>query len=119
MRGQNVTEEWVKKQITKEIKGRPALRYFMPSASAYGKSGVHDYVICQHGFYWTIEAKRNREKPRDDQIDFANDIRAAGGISLLINEHTLNEVKYVADYIEQFRKLPAGHDFEVYRKPFL
>lgn len=116
MKGQNVTEEWVKKEIKGILKDRPALRMFMPSASMYGKSGVHDFIICQHGFYWTIEAKRHREPPTDLQIDFGNDVRAAGGICLLINEHVLDEVTYVADYIEKFRKLPSGHDFEVYRK---
>lgn len=106
----------VKKQIKKIFKGRPALKYDMPPAAMYGKAGRHDFIICQRGLFWTIEAKYGYNIPTDLQIDFANEVSEAEGISLCINEKTLGEVEYVADYIESHRKLPAGHDFEVYRK---
>lgn len=112
-----IDEDWVKKEIKKILKGRHKLHWDMPPAMMYGKSGRHDFIICQHSLHWTIEAKAGNNTPTDNQIDFANDTAAAGGISLCINEHTLNEVAYVADYIETHRKLPAGHNFEVYRKP--
>ena len=117
MRGQNINEDWVKKQVKNILNAVGSdLRFFMPSASQFGKAGVHDFVICFCGFYWTIETKAGRNKPTDQQIDFANDVKAAGGISLCVNEFTLDEVKHVIQYVYRHKTLPTGHDFEAYRK---
>ena len=117
MKGQNLGEDWVKKEVKKILKEYGTeLRYFMPVAGQFGKVGVHDFIVCQRGFYWTIETKAGRNAPTDQQIDFANDIILAGGICLCINEFTLNEVRYTCDYIQKFGKTPSGHNFEAYRK---
>lgn len=111
-----IDEDWVKAQVKLTLKRFPDLHYYMPVAGVYGKSGTHDFIICQRGLFWTIETKAGSNKPTDNQIDFANDIAKAGGISLCINEHTVAEVEYVGTFVESHGKLPAGHNFEVFRK---
>lgn len=111
-----IDEDWVKKEVKAILDRFPELMWDMPPAAMYGNAGRHDFIICQRGFYWTIETKAGKRPPTDNQIDFANDVAKAGGISLCINEFKLGEVEYVAMYIQEKGKLPAGHDFEVYRK---
>ncbi|MES2704829.1 MAG: hypothetical protein V4649_19495 [Bacteroidota bacterium] len=112
-----IDEDWVKKEVKILLKPFAAeMHWWMPSAGTYGKSGTHDFIITQNGLSWTIETKAGKNKPTDLQIDFANNIAKAGGISLCINEWTLAEVTYVAKYIETNLAHPAGHDFETYRK---
>lgn len=85
-----VSEEWVKKEV-KAILDDFGVQYFMPSASMYGKAGAHDFICCAVGHYVSIEAKTssNSKGATDLQIEFAKDVRAAGGVALLINEHHL------------------------------
>ena len=111
-----VDEDWVKKEVKLELKKWPSLHFDMPPAAVYGKAGRHDFLICQRSLFWTIETKAGKNVPTDNQIDYANDIVKAGGMSLCINELTLGEVAYACEYINNFGKLPTGHDFEVYRK---
>lgn len=111
-----ISEDWVKAQVKLVLKRFPTLHYYMPVAGAYGKSGTHDFIVCQQGLFWTIETKAGKNTTTDNQIDFAEDIRKAGGISLCINEHTVAEVHYVCAYVNTHGKLPAGHNFEAYRK---
>lgn len=112
-----IDEDWVKNQVKLILKRyKPdGLHYYMPVAGAYGKSGTHDFIVCQQGRFWTIETKAGKNTPTDNQIDFAEDIRKAGGISLCINEHNVAEVHYVCQWVRDYGTLPAGHDFKVYR----
>lgn len=112
-----IDEDWVKKEVKLILDLFPELFWDMPGAVAYGSSGRHDFIICQRGLYWTIETKAGKKPPTDNQIDFANAVAKAGGISLLVNEHNLDEVRYVCNAIAEIGRLPPGHDFEVYRKP--
>ena len=112
-------EAGVKKEVKRILKSyKPSLHWWMPSASMYGVSGQHDFIICQHGLLWTIETKYGRNVPTDNQISFAEDIRQAGGLSLCINETNLNEVSRVASYINDHISFPSvwGHDFTQWRK---
>lgn len=112
-----IKEDWVKNQVKLILKRyKPDLHYYMPVAGTYGKSGTHDFIVCQQGMFWSIETKAGSNKPTDNQIDFAEDIRKAGGISLCVNEHTIAEVEYVCTFVKSHGILPTGHYFEAYRK---
>jgi hypothetical protein len=111
-----IDEDWVKKEVKLALNAYTKLHYYMPVAGVYGKSGTHDFIICQRGLFWSIETKAGSNKPTDNQIDFAEDIRKAGGISLCINERTIAEVHYVCQWVRDHGTLPAGHNFEAYRK---
>lgn len=90
----------------------------MPPANMYGITGRHDFIICQRGLYWTIEAKAGLNKPTENQITFAENIKAAGGMSILVNEHTLDLVDRIAGAIDISHTLPTpfASDFTAFRK---
>lgn len=111
-------EEWVKKEIKKILNSHGKhIKYFMPSASMYGKAGAHDFICCVKGHMVTIEAKKGHNKPTDLQIDFANDIQLAGGSSYCINEYNLEELRRVIDCIVNYPGYAqgSGHNFERFR----
>jgi hypothetical protein len=102
-------EAWVKDEIKKRLKLFDAMHVWMPSASQFGVSGQHDFMICQRGFLWTIEAKAakaSKPYPTALQIKFANDIERAKGISIMVNEFRLNKIIPIATYIEVYGRLP-------------
>ena len=114
-----LNEDWVKREIKKRLSKYEHLHWWMPSANMYGVSGQHDFMICQYGVFWTIEAKYGTNTPTDNQINFARDIRKAGGFCLMVNERNLEEVDRVATYIARVVgtvEEDIGHDFNQWRK---
>lgn len=88
----------------------------MPPAGMYGRSGIHDHCNVQKGLFWTIEAKAGDNEVTDNQILFARDVKAAGGMSIIVNEFNLDDVIKVAMYVEVFGTLPyhLSSDFDNY-----
>lgn len=111
-------ETWVKREINKTLAPYGTMHVWMPPSNMYGVTGQHDFLICQHGMLWTIEAKAGYNKPTDAQITFAEKIRKAGGLSLMINENNIELIKPVADYIEEYLQFPyhLAHNFLQWRK---
>lgn len=109
----DIKEDWVKDRVKAILDSFSEIHHYMPPSGMYGRSGIHDHIITQCGLSWTIEAKAGKRLPTDNQIVFANEIRKAGGISLLVNEFNLSDVICVATYVSVFRKLPYFycHDF--------
>ena len=101
-----INEEWVKKEVKKILDSFELLMYDMPGATMYGKSGRHDFIICQRGFYWTIETKAANNKPTNNQIRFAREVRDAGGISIWFNEEGIELARKVAEYVDTWNELP-------------
>ena len=95
-----IAESWVKDKIKDILVQYPALHFWMPPASMYGVSGQHDFIICHRSLCWTIEAKAGKNTPTDNQIVFANKVKAAGGLSVMVNEFTLYKAARVAAYVE-------------------
>ena len=119
MREAKRDEGWVKKQIKNRLSKYPHLHWWMPNAGAFGVSGQHDFMICQMGVFWSIEAKYGTNTPTDNQITFAKRIREAGGFCLMVNEKNLDEVDRVATYIDRMIgnvEDDIGHDFSIWRK---
>lgn len=113
-----IPESWVKDQVKAILDRYPMLHWDMPPASEFGTAGRHDFTVCQHGCFWTIETKAGKNKPTELQINYAVDITGAGGICLLINEFNIDEVRRVCAYIECMHRLPyhMSHDFLRYRR---
>lgn len=111
-----IKEGWVKDKVKKELKKFPNIMVDMPASNMHGKSGRHDFLICQKGLYWTIETKAGRNKPTANQIRFAEETKFAGGISLLVNEFNLKDVTSVARYVDTNEALPyeKATDFKSY-----
>ena len=75
----------------------PRVYYFMPQTSGFGKSGVPDIVACVNGVFVGIEVKADKTKnpPTALQTKNLNEIWAAGGVSLVIDENDIETLRNV------------------------
>lgn len=108
-----ISEDWVKKQV-KERLDRFALKWDMPPATMYGNAGRHDFIICQQGYFWTIETKAGYNKPSSLQIGYADDIIDAGGHCYLINEFNYIRVTEIAAHFI-YKNIVRSDDFRAYQ----
>lgn len=93
-----VTEKWVKTQVVKMLKEVGAY-YFYPVASGYMTIGVPDIVACIKGRFVGIECKAGSNKATPLQLKNLKDIVDNGGISVLVNEESLVELKQILQEI--------------------
>jgi len=92
MKQKKVTEKWVKAQVVKMLKEVGAY-YFYPVASGYMTIGVPDIVACVKGRFVGIECKVGSNQATLLQQKNLLDIVNNGGISVLVNEDALVELK--------------------------
>lgn len=85
-------EAKVKKKVVAILKELGAY-YFYPVTGGYGNSGVPDIVGCYQGSFFGIECKAGKNKPTALQEKNLKAIASNGGISLVINETNIDEVK--------------------------
>lgn len=85
-------EAKVKKQIRQIIDEFDAY-YAMPIGTGYGQSGVPDFLICHKGRFIAVEAKAGKGKTTLLQEAHLERIRNAGGITLIINETNLQQLR--------------------------
>lgn len=92
----STAEVKVKKRIRKILE--ESKTYFaMPIGTGYGNSGVPDFLVCHKGKFIGIEAKANGGQATALQLMNLQKIRDAGGTSLIVNEHNLDELKELLD----------------------
>jgi Holliday junction resolvase len=86
-------EKKVKRKIVAILKEYGAY-YFYPVTGGYGASGVPDVVACINGKFVGIEAKADmkKNKPTALQVKNLNQIKEAGGISLVIDANNLDHL---------------------------
>ena len=85
-------EAKVKKKVVAILKKYEAY-YFYPVTGGYGRSGVPDVIACHDGRFIGIECKAGSNKPTPLQQKNLDDIQAAGGIALVVNEDNINTVE--------------------------
>jgi hypothetical protein len=81
----------VKKRVKDVLKEHGAY-WFMPVQSGYGAATV-DFLVCANGFFVGIETKAGRGEATQRQLITMEQIHQAGGVTLVINEHNLHELK--------------------------
>lgn len=92
----STAEVKIKKRIRKILE--ESKTYFaMPIGTGYGNSGVPDFLVCHKGRFIGIEAKANGGQATALQLMNLQKIRDAGGTSLIVNEHNLDELKELLD----------------------
>ena len=89
-------EKKVKDKVVAQLKSLGAY-YFYPVTGGWGSSGVPDIVGCYNGLFFGIECKAGKGKTTKLQELNLHQIKAAGGIALVINEEN---VKHVTAYLE-------------------
>ena len=85
-------EKLVKNKI-KVILQDGGVYYAMPIGSGYGNAGVPDFLACVNGRFLAVEAKAGKGKTTALQDAHLEKIRAAGGVSMVVNELNLDQLK--------------------------
>ena len=85
-------EAKVKKRVVNVLKENGAY-YFFPATGGYGRSGVPDIVGCYRGVFFGIECKAGSNKPTALQEAEMRKIREANGLTLVVNEENIDDVK--------------------------
>ena len=95
----------VKRGITKVLQSH-GVYYFMPVQHGYGKRGL-DYFVCAYGCFVAIEAKAPGEDATKIQKIIAEEIVAAGGITIVCDDPKATNVKQVLDGLRNFSRQNA------------
>lgn len=94
------TKEVLVKQKIRKILEKHGVYYAMPIGSGYGNSGVPDFLCCIRGHFLAIEAKAGTNKPTALQEKHLDNIAAAGGISMVVNEDALEGLDAVVERLK-------------------
>jgi Holliday junction resolvase len=86
-------EAKVKKKVVAILKELRAY-YFYPVTGGFGGSGVPDIVGCYNGKFFGIECKAGKNKPTPLQLKNLDNIKATGGIAMVVNEDNIDDVRY-------------------------
>ena len=87
-------EKKVKDKVVKLLKAN-SVYYFFPNTHGFGRSGVPDIICCVHGKFLGIECKAGKNKPTALQEKEMQDIRNAGGNTLVINEENISDIESI------------------------
>lgn len=88
----------VKDKIKRLLKAAGAY-YTMPVMTGMATNGTPDFAVCHGCQYIAIEAKAGSGKLTELQKVRLQEVRAAGGIALVINEKNLAVLEAVLNYI--------------------
>lgn len=97
-------EAKVKKKVVEQLKQLRAY-YFYPVTGGYGRSGVPDIIGCYEGLFFGIECKAGNNKLTPLQEKNLKEIRAAGGLDMVVNEDNMHEV---ANELREWSMVPDG-----------
>lgn len=89
-------------RVRDETSGSVAGTFWMPIQGPFSVQGVHDFVGCWHGVFFSIETKapNNKQDATANQEQFRVAISAAGGIAI-VGARDASCVDHVAELIEQ------------------
>jgi Holliday junction resolvase len=85
-------ESKVKSAVVKILKDH-GIYYFFPATHGYGRSGVPDIICCYNSLFMGIECKAGKGKTTTLQEKELSKIRDAGGVTFVVNEETIEELK--------------------------
>lgn len=72
--------------------------YAMPATGGYGLSGTPDFLVCYRGRFVAIECKAGKNRPTALQEAALDRITKAGGMSLVIDETNVDDLKELFGY---------------------
>jgi Holliday junction resolvase len=84
-------EKKVKQRVVAQLKALGAY-YFYPTTGGFGSSGVPDVVCCYQGRFIGIECKAGKGKTTALQDKNLQEISAAGGLAMVVNEENVEQV---------------------------
>lgn len=84
--------------------------WWMPPGNGFGKAGVADFNALRCGMFLAVETKFGRNKPTTQQIKYLRDVRANGGVAVVVCEQRLS------DFAGLLNVLDAA--MRIHRRPF-
>lgn len=105
-----MTPEAKVKARVKKLLAEFGAYYAMPVTGGYGNSGVPDFLACYKGRFYAIECKANGGKTTALQEKHLADIRAAGGVSLVIHEANVDDLRKELENVEVKEADAVGKD---------
>lgn len=85
-------EAKVKAQVRKILDDAGAY-HFNPFGGGYGRAGIPDIIACVNGFFLAIECKAGNGKTTALQDRELENIRAAGGVTMVVYNNDEDMVK--------------------------
>ena len=101
-----MTPEAKVKAKVKRILAELGAYYAMPVTGGYGNSGVPDFLVCLRGRFYAIECKANGGKTTALQDKHLADIRGAGGVSLIIHEANVENLRKELQHVYEYKDSP-------------
>ena len=95
----------VKKQV-KALLAEFGAYYNMPVTGGFGKQGGLDFNCCVNGYFLAIETKAGNNKLTPLQLAAIDQIRAAGGVAVCINEDLIPYLRGLLIGIKSRRASP-------------
>ena len=93
-------EKKVKTKVVEILKGFGAY-YFYASTGGYGASGVPDIIGCYKGNFFAVECKAGKGKTTALQEKNIAQIKATGGLAIVVNEDNIEDVGNLMRQIER------------------
>lgn len=87
-----VNEAGVKREV-KKLLTKHGWYYWMPSANAFGTSGIADFNAVRSGKFLAIETKFGSNKPTPLQRRYLEQVAAHGGLTMVVNERNLDKLE--------------------------
>jgi Holliday junction resolvase len=82
----------VKAKVVRVLK-ELGIYHFTPQTGGYGRSGIPDLICCYNSQFIGIECKAGKNKPTPLQESEMHRIRRAGGLTYVINEENVDQLK--------------------------
>lgn len=87
------------KEAVKQVLKKKGVWYFMPAMNGFGRMGVPDFVCCYKGVFLAIETKYGGNGLTAHQSREIDNIQAAGGSTLVIDEGSVVGLPALLDAI--------------------
>lgn len=87
------TPEKKVKDAVRKMLAEFGIYHFMPPANGFGRAGIPDIICCYNGRFIAIECKAGKGKTTALQDKELAAIRTAGGMTVIVNELNLEELR--------------------------
>ena len=87
------TPEAAVKAAVRKLLVEFGIYYFSPAANGFGRAGIPDIICCFGGRFIAIECKAGKGVTTALQDKELAAIRTAGGMTMVVNETNIQELK--------------------------
>lgn len=96
-----LTPEGKVKTRVKRVLDAHGIYHFSPFQAGMGRAGIPDIICCCDGKFLAVECKAGKGKTTALQDREINNIRAHGGVALVIREDNINELEEAIQWLSR------------------